>query len=75
MSLFSLAGLPSGSGRSGKTEAMGDLSPLWENIFKNNSQNQNIYFGITDIFFRRLLLLLPKLKKTEKNITAMVVKK
>ena len=71
MSLFSLAGLPSGSGRSGKTEAMGD-SPLWENIFKNNSQNQNIYFGITDIFFRRLL---PKLKKTEKNITVMVVKK
>jgi hypothetical protein len=30
MSLFSLAGLPSGSGRSGKTEAMGDLSSVGE---------------------------------------------
>ena len=39
MSLFSLAGLPSGSGRSGKTEAMGD-SPLWEIFLKIIPKNQ-----------------------------------
>ena len=53
MSLFSLAGLPSGSGRSGKTEAMGD-SPLWENIFKNNSQKSKYIIWNNGYIFWKL---------------------